>query len=87
MMFVCFQGHKYGRRKPTETSVSEFSYLCVNSSLEEVIKIKSNIYSKTRSVYLAKSTKIRNVFNPHKSFPGLAPKAWLNQGLPGCKTG
>ena len=40
MMFVCFQGHKYGRRKPTETSVSEFSYLCVNSSLEKVIKIK-----------------------------------------------
>ena len=36
-----FQGHKlYGRRKPTETSVFEFSYLCVNSSLEELIKIK-----------------------------------------------
>ena len=35
-----FQGHKYGRRKPTETSVLEFSYLCVNSSLEELIKIK-----------------------------------------------
>ena len=26
-------------RKLTETSVSEFSYLCVNSSLEELIKI------------------------------------------------
>ena len=35
-----FQGHKYGRRKPTETSVFEFSYLCVNSLLEELIKIK-----------------------------------------------
>ena len=35
-----FQGHKYGRRKPTETSVFEFSYLCVNSSLEELIKIE-----------------------------------------------
>ena len=34
------QGHKYGRRKPTETSVFEFSNLCVNSSLEELIKIK-----------------------------------------------
>ena len=32
--------HKCGRRKPTETSVFEFSYLCVNSSLEELIKIK-----------------------------------------------
>ena len=36
-----FQGHKYGRRKPAETSVFEFSYLCVNSSLEELIKIKA----------------------------------------------
>ena len=35
-----FQGHKYGRRKPTETSVFEFSYLCENSSLGELIKIK-----------------------------------------------
>ena len=35
-----FQWHKYGRRKRTETSVFEFSYLCVNSSLEEPIKIK-----------------------------------------------
>ena len=35
-----FQGHKYGRRKPIETSVFEFSYLCVNSSLEELIKVK-----------------------------------------------
>ena len=35
-----FQGHKYGRRKPTETSVFEVSYLLVNSSLEELIKIK-----------------------------------------------
>ena len=36
-----FQGHKYGRRKPTETSVFAFSYLCMNSSLEELIKIKA----------------------------------------------
>ena len=35
------QGHNYGRRKPKETSVFEFSYLCVNSSLEELIKIKA----------------------------------------------
>ena len=35
-----FEGHKYGRRKPKETSGLEFSYLCVNSSLEELIKIK-----------------------------------------------
>ena len=30
----------------------------------------SNIYSETRNVKIAKSPKIRNVFNPHKSFPG-----------------
>ena len=35
-----FQGHKYGCPKSTETSVFEFSNLCVNSSLEELIKIK-----------------------------------------------
>ena len=34
-----FEGHKYGRR-PTQTSVFKFSYLCVNSSLEELIKLK-----------------------------------------------
>ena len=38
--FWCpFEGHKYGRRKPTETSVFEFSYLCVNLCLEEFMKI------------------------------------------------
>ena len=65
-----FQGHKYGRRKLTETSFFVFSYLCVNSSLEELMKIKAIFNSKTRNVWIAKSPKIRNVFNPHKSFPG-----------------
>ena len=66
-----FQGHKYGRRKPTETSVFEFSYLCVNSSLEELIKIKAIfILRQGMNVQKAKSPKIRNVFNPLKSFPG-----------------
>ena len=48
-----FQGHKYGPRKPIETSVFEFSYLCVNSSLEELIKIK---------------VKTKNPFEPNKGF-------------------
>ena len=39
-----FQGHKYGHRKPTETSVFEFSYLCVDSTLEELIKIKAILF-------------------------------------------
>ena len=34
-----FEGHKYGRCKPTGTSVFEFN-LCRNSSLQELIKIK-----------------------------------------------
>ena len=34
-----FQGNKYGRRKPTETSVFDFCCLCMNSLLEELIKI------------------------------------------------
>ena len=35
-----FEEHNYGRRKPTETSVFEISYLCVNSLPEELIEIK-----------------------------------------------
>ena len=35
-----FEGHKYGRRKPTEISVFEFFYKCVKSSLEDLIRIK-----------------------------------------------
>ena len=34
------QGYKYGSRKPTERSVFEYSYLCVNCSLEEIIRLK-----------------------------------------------
>ena len=30
----------------------------------------TNIYSKTRNVYIAKSPKIGIVFKPHKGFPG-----------------
>ena len=32
-----FEGYKYGSRKPTGTSVFEFSFLCVNSLLEQLI--------------------------------------------------
>ena len=34
-----FQEHQYDRRIPSETSVFEFSDYCMNSSLEELIKI------------------------------------------------
>ena len=66
-----FEGHKYGRRKPTETSVFVLSYKWLNSSLEKLIKNWSIIYSETRNAQIAKSQKIGNVvINPHKSFPG-----------------
>ena len=35
-----FEGHKYGRRKQKDSSVFEFFYKSVNSSLEELTKIK-----------------------------------------------
>ena len=38
-----FEKHKISPPEPgTETSVVEFSYRCVNSSLEELMKIKVN---------------------------------------------
>ena len=37
-----FEGHKYGRRKQTETSIFKFSYLCVNLLLEKLMKMESN---------------------------------------------
>ena len=36
----CFEGHNYGRRKPTETSAFEYFYFRMNSSLEKLIKMK-----------------------------------------------
>ena len=38
--YVSFQGQKHGGRNPTETSVFEFCHKRVNSSLEELIKMK-----------------------------------------------
>ena len=89
MMFVCFQGHKYGRRKPTETSVSEFSYLCVNCSLKEHVKIKV-IFILRQGMFRWHNLQKSVMFLTHiGTFPAaaLAPKGWLNQGLPGRKTG
>ena len=74
MMFVCFQGHKYGRRKPTETSVSEFSYLCVNSSLEEVIKIKVRFILR-QGVFIRQNLQKSVRFLTHiRAFPVLRQK-------------
>ena len=45
-VLVYLWGHKYGRRKPTKTLVFEFCYKRVNSSLEELIKIKETFILK-----------------------------------------
>ena len=61
-----FERHKHGRRKP---SCLWFSYLYVNSSLEELRKIKVILIPKQEidSKNLKKSATFNN---PHKSFPG-----------------
>lgn len=38
-MLVSYEGHIFGRLKPTETFVFEFSSSCINSLLEELVKI------------------------------------------------
>ena len=76
-----FEGHKYGRRTPTKTIVSEYYYKCVNSSLEEH-KDSSDIYSETRNVQITKSQKIDSILNPHKSFP-LSPAKDRDTQKPG----
>ena len=54
---------KYGRQKSTQTSAFEFSYKCVNSLLEELIKIKVIfILRQLRNVKVAKSQKIVKTF-------------------------
>ena len=65
-----FEGHKYGRRKPRETSGFEFSYLCVNSSLEDLMKIKLIFDLRKGMCRWHNLKKICNVFNSQKGFPG-----------------
>ena len=66
-----FQGHKCGRLKPTETSVFVFSYLCVNSLLEEFIKVKV-IFILRQGVFRQQNLWKSIIFLTHiiKSFPG-----------------
>ena len=57
-------GDQHGDRKQTETSVTEFCYERVNSSLDELINIKVT-FSHTRTVQIAKSPKISQFLNLH----------------------
>ena len=70
-----FQGHKYGRRKPTETSVFEFSYLHVNSSLEELIKIKA-IFILRQGMFRQQNLQKSVMFSTHlRAFPAASQMA------------
>ena len=66
-----FKGYKYGHRKPTETSVFQFFYKCMNSSLEELIKIKV-IFILRQGMFRWQNLKKSVTFFTHiqlKSFP------------------
>ena len=47
-------GHQHGRRKPTETSVTEFCYKSVNLSHEELKNIKITLFLIQEPVQIAK---------------------------------
>ena len=64
-----FEGHKYGRRKPTKTSVFDFSYKSVNSSLKELTNIKV-VFILRNGMFRQQTLKKLDVFNPLASFPG-----------------
>ena len=59
-----FEGHKYGRRKPTETAVLECFCKCVNSSLDELIKVKVTFILR-QGMLRYQNLKVANFFNPH----------------------
>jgi len=61
---VSFEGHKHGGWNPTETSVFEFCHKRVNSSLEELIKMKV-IFILRQELQTAKSQKIVKFFYQH----------------------
>ena len=56
-------GHQHGGRKPTETSVTEFCYKNVNSSLEELKNIKMILFLIQEPVQIAKFSKISPEIN------------------------
>ena len=54
-------GHQHGRRKPTETSVTEFCYKSVNLSLEELKNIKIILLLIQEPVQIAKFPEISHL--------------------------
>ena len=69
-VLVSLWEHKYGRRKATETFVFEFSYKCLNLSLEELIKRKVKFILRQGMFRWQNLKKSATFFNPHNNFPG-----------------
>ena len=65
-----FEGHQYGGRKPTETSIFEFSFKGMNTSLSELVKIKVISILRQRIFRQQNLGKSVTFLNSHKSFPG-----------------
>ena len=82
MTCLCpFQAHKYGHWKPTETSVFELSCSCMNSLLEELIKIEV-IFILRQEMYRLQNLQKSVMFLTHiRAFPAASQmrrhaKAW-----------
>ena len=56
------EGYQRSCWKPIETSVNEFCYESINSSLEELINIEVIFFSKTRTIQNGKSRKVSHFF-------------------------
>ena len=71
LCWCLFEGHKYGRRKPTETAVLECFCKCVNSSLDELIKVKVTFILRQGMLRYQNLWKLLTFSTHIKSFPSL----------------
>ena len=72
-MLVPSEGHHHGGRKPTETSVIEFCYESVNSSLEELTNIKSTLFYQHKDCLDSKIPPNKSHFKPARQlYPATA---------------
>ena len=71
--------HKYGLRKPTETSIFEFYYKCISPSLNELIKIKVIFILRQRTIRLQNLKNSVTLFLTQKSFLGCQVRCHVMQ--------
>jgi len=72
------EGHKYGRRKPTERSLFEFFYKCISPSLDELIKIQVIFILRQRMIRL-QNLKNSVTFLTQKNFLGCQLRCHVTQ--------